>query len=447
MSFNTIPEYSTTAASNTDVSGVSVAEGWAAANINNSIRALLAQLKTECALLSSVSSATTTDISGAGAYTVSGTTTITGFTVVSGSRRILHFQDALTLTHNATSLILPGGADITTVAGDCLALVAVGTNQVRVVNYMRSDGTFVSWGSAATTSPATGDLIPFKDISDSNKIKFSTASDILNLVSSSSLSVRQTVLSGPVDSNGLSAFGGSPGATTLTASGTIVATAANGFGSNGNVDSTASITNPQWTGLSTNGVMYLYLTNSGGVATPGASTLAPTYQYGGSYSTTNNQFTFNISEMVGKLGDGATASQEYRVYVGEVLVAGGVVSTITWYALRGKYVGPFTATLPSGATSTSINHNIGTTEIYGPRVLELLCTTTDKGYAVGDRVINPSHNYNVNAPIPLDLTSRLAVQFPTASFGFGLPPKGGGNQSGSLTDASWSYRLMLDRGW
>ena len=48
--------------------------------------------------------------------------------------------------------------------------------------------------------------------------------------------VRQTVLSGPVDSNGQAAFGGSTLGTTVTMTGTLIATAANGFGSSGAVD-------------------------------------------------------------------------------------------------------------------------------------------------------------------------------------------------------------------
>ena len=68
-----------------------------------------------------IASAATTDIGAAtGNYViVTGTTTITALgTVQAGTRRIVNFSGILTLTHNATSLILPTSANITTAAGE-----------------------------------------------------------------------------------------------------------------------------------------------------------------------------------------------------------------------------------------------------------------------------------------------------------------------------------------
>ena len=124
--------------------------------------------------------------------------------------------------------------------------------------------------------------------------------------------IRQTVLGGPVDSSGYSAFGGGTGSTTVTASGTLTCTAANGVNSSGPLDKTFQITNPSWTGLSTNGTMYLYVDWNSGTPITGSVTLAPTYQWGGTYSTTNNQHTFNIQEMTMKVGNGATAQGVVR---------------------------------------------------------------------------------------------------------------------------------------
>lgn len=154
MAFNNIPSFTTTAASNTDISGVSVAEGWPAANINNSIRALTAQLKTECALLGAVASATATDITAAGAYAVSGNTTITSFTVIAGSERTLIFSGAPLLTHNATSLICPGAQNIQLAAGDVVKVLAHDTNQVTVVEVQRANGISILANSSATSGYA-----------------------------------------------------------------------------------------------------------------------------------------------------------------------------------------------------------------------------------------------------------------------------------------------------
>ncbi len=90
-----------------------------------------------------IASATTTDIGAArGKYVkVTGTTTITGFgTVQAGTRRFLRFTGALTLTHNATSLILPGGANITTAAGDVAVFVSEGSGNWRCGPIQRANG-------------------------------------------------------------------------------------------------------------------------------------------------------------------------------------------------------------------------------------------------------------------------------------------------------------------
>lgn len=167
------------------------------------------------------------------------------------------------------------------------------------------------------------------------------------------LPVRQTVLNGPVDANGLPSFGGSTGGTTVTAAGTLTVAAAGGL-----VDIVGTITNPSWTGLSTNGTMFMYLdVSADGTCIPGVTALAPTYRWGGADVVTNLQNTFNIQEMTMKVGNGATAAQVYRVFVGEVAVAGAVVTAITWYALMGRYVSAVTAI--SSGTSYNFNHNIG----------------------------------------------------------------------------------------
>lgn len=96
---------------------------------------------------SDIASATTTDIGAAtGNYVdVTGTTTITGLgTIQAGVIRIVRFTGALTLTHNATSLILPGGANITTVAGDVAVFVSLGSGNWRCVSYTKIDGSPLS---------------------------------------------------------------------------------------------------------------------------------------------------------------------------------------------------------------------------------------------------------------------------------------------------------------
>ncbi|MCM2313223.1 MAG: DUF2793 domain-containing protein [Steroidobacteraceae bacterium] len=91
-----------------------------------------------------IASAATTDIGAAtGNFVhVTGTTTITALgTAQAGTRRVVRFAGALTLTHNATSLILPTGANITTAANDCAVFVSEGSGNWRCTSYQKADGT------------------------------------------------------------------------------------------------------------------------------------------------------------------------------------------------------------------------------------------------------------------------------------------------------------------
>lgn len=92
---------------------------------------------------STIASASTIDIGAVAAesLTVTGTTTITGLgTAPAGVKRSLEFAAALTLTHNATSLILPGRANIKTAAGDTAHFRSLGSGNWRCTGYTRADG-------------------------------------------------------------------------------------------------------------------------------------------------------------------------------------------------------------------------------------------------------------------------------------------------------------------
>jgi len=85
---------------------------------------------------------------------ITGTTTITSFGTAAqaGDERTIVFDGALTLTHNATSLILPTGANITTAAGDTAIVRAETTTNARVIAYLRKDGTAVAATSITAAS-------------------------------------------------------------------------------------------------------------------------------------------------------------------------------------------------------------------------------------------------------------------------------------------------------
>jgi len=93
--------------------------------------------------LVTIASASTVNIGAAASdnISVTGTTTITAFdSIAAGAVRTVTFAGALTLTHNATTLILPGSANITTAAGDVATFISLGSGNWRCVTYTKASG-------------------------------------------------------------------------------------------------------------------------------------------------------------------------------------------------------------------------------------------------------------------------------------------------------------------
>ena len=78
-------------------------------------------------------------------FDVTGTTTVTSINTTGGAGTLikLHFDAILILTHHATDLILPSGANITTAAGDEAEFIEYATGDYRCTNYSKADGTSV----------------------------------------------------------------------------------------------------------------------------------------------------------------------------------------------------------------------------------------------------------------------------------------------------------------
>jgi len=92
---------------------------------------------------SDVASASTVSLGEGGYFNITGTTTITDIdfaTDKAGRKAWVKFAGALTLTHNASTLILPTGANIATAAGDTACFVSEGSDIVRCVAYQRASG-------------------------------------------------------------------------------------------------------------------------------------------------------------------------------------------------------------------------------------------------------------------------------------------------------------------
>lgn len=134
-----------------------------------------------------VTSAATCDVGAANSFCVriTGTTTITSLGTPSmPGPRFIRFAGALTLTHNASTLILPGGSDIVTTAGDtCVAtpmsggwvvsqyhranaadLVPAGTvihvaRSSAPTGYLKANGGTIGSASSGGTSRANADTL------------------------------------------------------------------------------------------------------------------------------------------------------------------------------------------------------------------------------------------------------------------------------------------------
>lgn len=94
---------------------------------------------------------------GNGSYFhITGTTTITDIDFTNtwdGRMARLIFDGSLTLTHHATTLIIPGGQNIKTSAGDSCTIIVDAGDNVRIVQYERaSQGQFTNPGNASVTN-------------------------------------------------------------------------------------------------------------------------------------------------------------------------------------------------------------------------------------------------------------------------------------------------------
>ena len=103
-------------------------------------------------------SASTCDIGAIASHRVSitGTTTITSFGSAPNQIRFGSFTGVLTLTHNATSLILPGAASITTAASDTFIASSDASGNWTVIAYQKANGQAVVGGAGGGSAGPQG---------------------------------------------------------------------------------------------------------------------------------------------------------------------------------------------------------------------------------------------------------------------------------------------------
>lgn len=142
----------------------------------------------------------TTNIWGIAGNTVhiTGTNTIFSFSssAYAGARRTVIFDGALTLTHSSTSFNIPGGANVTTTAGDRMEVVASTAANAVITQYTRGIGTAMDsgWKLLATQTPTATSSADFISILSStfdeyifeliDVLPVSSATNLLMLTSS-----------------------------------------------------------------------------------------------------------------------------------------------------------------------------------------------------------------------------------------------------------------------
>lgn len=135
-----LPAWSTTASSNAPSGSTSIGSG-----LDDNLRAIQATVRQFLASQgTNISSAATIDLSTADGYYIvitgsTGPVTSLG-TVAAGISYWLKFSSTPTITHNGTSLILPGAANYTCVAGDILRFTSEGSGNWRCTGLLPANG-------------------------------------------------------------------------------------------------------------------------------------------------------------------------------------------------------------------------------------------------------------------------------------------------------------------
>jgi len=295
---------------------------------------------------------------------------------------------------------------------------------------------------AGKQSTLTFDSVPTNG--STNPVESNGIFDAIAAISTSPSGVRQTVQSASVDTSGFANFIsiGTGLAVNIAATTTpIVIHAAGGKVSNDRIGTISADTSI--TGLTANTTNYLYAdVAANGTVTLSANVVAHLEQFGGTPAVTNNLLTFNIGEMKGYTGNGATAPQTWRVPIGEAITNATNVTSVVSYALNGMYIEAWDTTLPSSIGTYSRNSNLGVIPLI--TYMEIENTTAQSPFNVGDRQV--VSNTIVSAAVysfTLNKTKNTISLFLPNIINY--PLNSGSNTT--ITLASWKKRFIAQRGW
>lgn len=261
--------------------------------------------------------------------------------------------------------------------------------------------------------------------------------------------VRQTVQSGAVDSSGFPTFLATSASLLMPIAATavpLVLSAANGFNASGPVDRIGIQSADTSLTLAASSSLFIYADiSAAGVLTFGSGTLLPNYISGGTPSIVSGQFTFDYTKMIGYVGNGASAVQTHRTYLGEATTSGTAVTAVVNYALNGRYEGAFTATLPAAGVTTSFNHNIGTHPTAKTLITEV--TTADFGYSIGEQInVFPYGSSTGGTPNLASTRNAIAITAGLTN-AWAVVRRDSGEVNIITNRTSYRYKLMAQRGW
>jgi len=359
-------DLSVTAASNSPQGSESPTSG------DDFLRAIQAILRTTNAKGADIASATTTDIGAAtGEFIdVTGTTTITGLgTIAAGIVRTVRFTGALTLTHNATSLILPGSANITTANGDVAMFRSLGSGNWKCVGYLPQAG-YAAGGANSNITSLTGLTTPLS-VAQGGTGATTNAGTAYALKGANSDITSLSALSTP-----LSVAQGGTGSATLTANNVLLGNGTSALqaiapGTSGNVLTSDGTTWASAAPAITGGYTLLgtLTTTSGTTQTLSGLTLTnyiKLYIVVSGVSFTGNSITMTLGGVACSVSSGAGGAGQTQDGTIDLDLTNGMFSFITNAGASGQGFGDTTySTASTSIVFAGGTFDAGTIKVYG----------------------------------------------------------------------------------
>jgi len=172
-----IIDYTDSANSNTNIAGINIAENCLAANINNAIRQLMADVLIQDSFApADVSATASMSFAGvqSGYFDISLTASIVHLgTARAGYRKIVRFKAPNTVLVNSANLILPTSSNITTVSNDVGIFISLGSGA-----WVLGGGTVVRATSAGGVRAVSGTSDTILSTDNGKLVTFSNASAI-----------------------------------------------------------------------------------------------------------------------------------------------------------------------------------------------------------------------------------------------------------------------------